>query len=72
MRKTFLRFWQPVESGSLVESGLSGDAKEFKVRFYGLTYDESKPEASYHNWKCRKNGDSDPTITCEIETPEVH
>ncbi len=43
-----------------------GDVREFKVRFYGLTYVEGRSELVVLNWKCRKNGDSDPTITCEM------
>jgi hypothetical protein len=42
-----------------------GEAKEFKVRFYGQTRIVDKPESYTFTWKCRKNGDADPTITCE-------
>ncbi len=44
---------------------LGGEAKEFKVRFYGHTRIVDKPENYMFTWKCRKNGDTDPTITCE-------
>jgi hypothetical protein len=44
---------------------LGGEAKEFKVRFYGQTRVADKPENYMFTWKCRKNGDTDPTITCE-------
>jgi hypothetical protein len=43
-----------------------GDVKEFKVRFYGPTQSKDKPEPFLFDWKCRKNGDEDPTMTCEI------
>jgi len=42
-----------------------GESKEFKVRFYGQPRVLDKPENYTFAWKCRKNGDSDPTITCE-------
>jgi hypothetical protein len=43
-----------------------GEYKQFKVRFYGLTYDSDKPENFVHNWKCHRNGQDDPAITCEM------
>jgi len=44
---------------------VGGEPKEFKVRFYGQTRVIDKPENYTFTWKCRKNGDIDPTITCE-------
>lgn len=45
----------------------SVEGKVFKIRFYGLTRFEDKPESFESNWQCRKNGDADPAITCEIK-----
>jgi len=45
-----------------------GEYKQFKVRFYGPTYDKEKPNTFVYNWKCRHNGQDDPAITCEIFT----
>jgi hypothetical protein len=42
------------------------EGKVFKVRFHGLTRFEDKPESFQSNWQCRKNGDGDPAVTCEI------
>lgn len=42
------------------------EGKVFKVRFYGLTRFEDKPESFQSSWQCRKNGDGDPAVTCEI------
>lgn len=44
---------------------VGGEPKEFKVRFYGQTRVIDKREDYIFTWKCRKNGDIDPTITCE-------
>ena len=38
--------------------------KVFKVRFYGRTYKPELPFETTFDWRCRKNGDEDPTITC--------
>jgi hypothetical protein len=43
------------------------EGKVFKVRFYGLTRFEDKLESFQSNWQCRRNGDTDPAITCEIK-----
>jgi hypothetical protein len=42
------------------------EGKVFKVRFYGLTRFEDKPESFQCNWQRRKNDDGDPAVTCEI------
>ena len=42
------------------------EGKVFKVRFYGQTHFPGNPESFETNWQCRKNGDSEPTITCEM------
>jgi len=39
--------------------------KVVKVRFYGQTFKEGKPETMVNYWKCRKNEKSDPAMTCE-------
>ena len=36
----------------------------FKVRFYGRTYKPELPFETTFDWRCRKNGDEDPAITC--------
>jgi hypothetical protein len=58
-----IRMKQPVLS---CDNLLGGDKeKVFKVRFYGKTYREETPDNSAIRWKCTKNGDTDPSITCE-------
>jgi hypothetical protein len=48
------------------DNALGGDSqKTFMVRFWGVTHSAEKPENTDFNWKCRKNGDGDPAITCE-------
>lgn len=51
-------------------SAISGEPREFKVRFYGLTYDSQLPQTFIHNWKCLKNGGFDPTFTCRLSGKE--
>jgi hypothetical protein len=41
-----------------------GSAKTFMVRFWGKTHRSDKPEATDFEWKCRKNSEGDPAITC--------
>lgn len=38
--------------------------KVFKVRFYGRTHKPELPFETTFDWRCRKNGDEDPVITC--------
>lgn len=40
--------------------------KEFRVRFYGLLYRDTAVSTENNLWKCRKNDDADPAITCEM------
>jgi hypothetical protein len=42
------------------------EGKVFKVRFYGLTRFEDKPESFQSNSQCRRNDDGDPAVTCEL------
>jgi len=39
--------------------------KVFVVRFWGRTYVPGRSNLVVHTWRCRKNGDADPVITCE-------
>jgi hypothetical protein len=42
--------------------------KTFKVRFWGRTFAPEKSRLVLFTWRCRKNGDSDPVITCEYQS----
>lgn len=55
------------EQPYLMCDGEWGEQKVFKVRFYGQTHVEGKPEGTMLFWKCLKNGDIDPAMTCKIE-----
>jgi hypothetical protein len=49
-------------------SGVEG--KVFKVRFYGQTHFQGQAELPEAAWQCRRNGDADPAITCEMAKKE--
>jgi hypothetical protein len=58
-----IKMKQPVLS---CDNLLGGDKERvFKVRFYGTTYREETPDNAAIRWKCMKNGQIDPAITCE-------
>ena len=42
--------------------------KMFRVRFWGRTFVPKKSRFVEFTWKCRKNGDTDPAITCEYQS----
>jgi hypothetical protein len=45
--------------------GEERELKRFKVRFYGATYKEELKDRGNLVWRCRKNGDVDPSFTCD-------
>jgi len=45
------------------------ESKMFKVRFYGRTHRNDKDKNFVFHWKCRKNSDADPVISCESAAP---
>ena len=54
------------------DNALGGDSqKTFMVRFWGVTHSTDKPENTDFNWKCRKNDDGDPAITCHQTKPQT-
>lgn len=55
----------PVVHCDLAPEGLAA-GKVFKVRFYAETYVKEKQEGIVHYWNCRKNGETDPAMTCEL------
>jgi hypothetical protein len=62
-----------VKTGQLFlacDNALGGDSeKTFMVRFWGITRISDKPENTDFYWKCRKNEDGDPAITCHQTKP---
>ncbi len=43
-------------------------AKVFMVRFWGRTFAPERSNQVYYTWKCRRNWESDPAITCEYRS----
>lgn len=47
-------------------------AKRFKVRFYGVTYEEELNGKGEFAWRCMKNEGTDPAFTCDDQRVTIY
>jgi hypothetical protein len=53
-------------------ANLDEKGKVFEVRFYGRTYQPEWAFETTFDWRCRRNADDDPTITCKRVAQKQH